>query len=64
MQLLTVKEISKILRLSPHTLRKWIQLGKVPIVRMGGKTLFNYEDISAFVSKHSVPEKNNGNHTK
>ena len=59
MELLTLVEIAKLLRLSPHTVRKWVQSRRIPIVRLGRKTLFNYEKISAFVTKHSVPEKDN-----
>lgn len=49
MELLTVKEASQILRISPKTLRLWIARGVIPYCQVGKKILIKRHDIEALI---------------
>jgi excisionase family DNA binding protein len=38
-ELLTVKEVARILKISPFTLRRWVIKGKIQVVRSGRKII-------------------------
>lgn len=50
-ELLNLKEASKKLKCSIHTLRAWGYQRKLPVVKLGRRTLFREEDIEKFISK-------------
>ncbi|MCH7986648.1 MAG: helix-turn-helix domain-containing protein, partial [Acidobacteria bacterium] len=39
-QLLDVSDVAQLLRISPHTVRKWKSLGKLRALKLGRRTLF------------------------
>lgn len=53
-ELLSVDEAAEYLRISPHTLRAWLNQGRVPYVKLGGRVLFRLEDLMALVSSSLV----------
>jgi len=45
-KLLTLREAGESFGVSPHTIRRWARLGKLPVVRLGGRTIrFRPEDL-------------------
>ncbi len=52
--LLTIKEISKILKISESTLYRWVHKRAIPFVKLGGKLLFSQDDIQEYIKKNSV----------
>jgi excisionase family DNA binding protein len=52
-RLLTVKELSEVIRLSVGTIQHWVARGKIPVVRFGSRVLFRPEDIAAWIGEHS-----------
>jgi len=57
--LLTIKEVSEILRVSVRTLERWDDAGKLPAIKtVGGHRRFKQEDIDTFLGNESdKPEK-------
>jgi len=49
--LFTVPETSKLLKISPHTLRSWIFQRKVPVVRLGRRVFFREKDLEEMIKK-------------
>jgi excisionase family DNA binding protein len=43
--LLTIRELSKILKINKSTLYQWVNEGKIPYIRMGGIIRFRKNDI-------------------
>ena len=43
--LLTVREVSEVLKISEGTLRDWIQYKRIPFVKIGRSVRFRMEDI-------------------
>jgi len=52
-RLLTVTELSEVIRLSVGTIRHWVAGGKIPVVRFGSRVLFRPEEIEAWIAEHS-----------
>lgn len=52
-RLLNVPEAASLLRLSPHTLYRWVFQGRVPVVRLGRRLLFDPEALRAWVLDRS-----------
>ena len=53
-QLLTIKEVSQILRVNIRTLERWDDAGKLPAVRtVGGHRRYKQKDIDAFLGNES-----------
>ena len=52
--LLNLKEGTKELRLSVHTVRSWIYQNKIPFVRLGRRVLLRREDLEEFVRRSVV----------
>lgn len=52
--LLTIKEISKILKISESTLYRWVHKREIPFVKLGGKLLFSQDEIQEYIKKNSV----------
>jgi excisionase family DNA binding protein len=49
-QLLDLQTVALQLSVSPHTVRKWVKLGKLRPVRICRRLLFESAEISRFVS--------------
>jgi excisionase family DNA binding protein len=52
-QLLSVPEAASLLRLSPHTLYRWVFQGRVPTVRLGRRLLFDPDALRDWVLERS-----------
>ncbi len=55
--LLTLLEVADRLRLSPHTIRKFVRYGKLQPIRLCRRLLFHPQEISRFVELHQSPPK-------
>jgi excisionase family DNA binding protein len=55
MELLRVSEASKLCRVTPYTIRKWIKDGKLSAIQIGkgGHYLINKLDLPTFMRKES-----------
>jgi predicted site-specific integrase-resolvase len=49
-QLLTLTDLAKRLRLSPHTIRSWVKTGKLIPTRICRRLLFNPTEIARFLA--------------
>jgi excisionase family DNA binding protein len=52
--LLTVNEVSEILKVKVSTLRHWTAAGKIPVVRQGGLVRFRPSEIQKWIESNSV----------
>jgi len=50
-ELLDLKEAAQRMRISVHTLRSWSYSRKLPVVKLGRRSLFRGEDIEKFIAK-------------
>lgn len=57
-QLLDVRGAAHRLGLSPFTIRRWIQRGQIPHVRLGRRRLFDPGALDLFVRSHMVKPRN------
>jgi excisionase family DNA binding protein len=57
LNLLDSKEAAREMKISIHTLRAWTYQRRLPVVKLGRKSLFRREDIESFVSKSIVRAK-------
>jgi excisionase family DNA binding protein len=55
--MLTMREVSKLLRIHPNTLRRWCDRGRIRTYRIipRGDRRFRREDIAHFLEKMSTP---------
>ncbi len=49
MQLLTIKELSEVLKVKIKTLYQWAELGQVPCIKLNGALRFDLHDIQAWI---------------
>ena len=54
MQLLDIKEASKLVRLQPSTIYKMVCARKIPFTKLGGKLLFSVEKIERWVEQNTT----------
>lgn len=52
--LLTIKDVSKILKISESTLYRWVHKKEIPFVKLGGKLRFSQDKIQEYIKKNSV----------
>ncbi len=45
MKILTVKELSELIKVKPKTLYQWAELGQIPCIKLNGALRFDYNDI-------------------
>ncbi len=58
MRLLKLKEAGELYGVSPHTLRRWARIGKLPSVKLGGRTVrFRPEDLESVIKAHLQPAR-------
>jgi len=55
--LLSLKEGAKELKLSIHTLRSWVFLQKIPVVRLGRRVLLRRGDLERLIEKNTYEAK-------
>ncbi|NUO79353.1 helix-turn-helix domain-containing protein [candidate division KSB1 bacterium] len=53
-RLLSVEEAATYLGIAEWTLRGWVSRKRVPVVKLGRRTLFDPADLSDWVEKHKV----------
>jgi len=56
--LLTVPEAAQRLRLSEHSLRRWVGQRLIPYVKIGRRILFNPADPDTFIKSSTVEPRN------
>jgi len=61
--LMTVQEVAEHLHLSPHTIYKWVEKGRIPVVRLGYTLRFRPSDITEFEEQRFVPIFRTGRRT-
>jgi len=54
LNLLSLEEGAKELKISIHTLRSWTYQKRLPIVKLGRRVLMKREDLEAFVNKSVI----------
>ncbi|MGH9366397.1 MAG: helix-turn-helix domain-containing protein [Thermoanaerobaculia bacterium] len=56
-QLLNVGEVARLLGISPHTVYSWTAKGRLPVVKVGGRTMFDPSEIQRWLADRSVRER-------
>jgi excisionase family DNA binding protein len=56
-ELLDLKTAAQRMRVSVYTLRAWGYQRKLPVVKLGRRTLFREEDIEKFINKGVIEAK-------
>lgn len=52
-RLLTAKEIAKMLKISPYTVKRWVKMEKIQAVRIGPQILrFEPETVNRWIRMH------------
>ena len=51
-ELLSPKELSRILKISPITVYKWAERGILPSYKLEGVVRFSRDDVLEFIQKH------------
>jgi hypothetical protein len=59
-ELLTYEDVSRITKFKISTLRKWVQLHKIPFSKINGAIRFDPEEIRAWVAGERGVEKRGG----
>lgn len=54
--LLSVSEVARRLGVSVHTIYAWAAEGRLPLVKLGKRTLFDPDEIQRWVSERSFRE--------
>ena len=53
-ELKSIRETAERLRVSIHTLRAWSYQRRIPVVKLGRRTLFREDDIEKFISQSVI----------
>jgi excisionase family DNA binding protein len=56
-KLLTTDEVASLLSVKPSTIRKWVHLEQIPVVRLGRAVRFRPDKIEEWVKAKSISEK-------
>ncbi|MCL5024460.1 MAG: helix-turn-helix domain-containing protein [Nitrospirae bacterium] len=49
MKLLSIKELSEIIKVKPSTLYQWAELGQIPCLKMNGCLRFDLDEIQTWL---------------
>jgi len=49
MKLLTVKELSEVIKVKEKTLYQWAELGQIPVIKLNGCIRFDLNDIQMWI---------------
>lgn len=50
MRVLTINELSEMLKVKPKTLYQWAELGQIPCLKLNGALRFDVEDILRWIN--------------
>jgi excisionase family DNA binding protein len=50
MKIITVKELSELLKINKKTLYNWAELGQIPCIKLNGCLRFNVDDIHTWIA--------------
>jgi excisionase family DNA binding protein len=53
-KLLSVTEAAQVLGLSPHTINSWVSQRRITFVKIGSRTMFDREDLSALIQANKI----------
>ena len=56
-KLMTTDEVADLLSVKPSTIRKWVHLQEIPVVRLGRAVRFRLDKIEEWVKAKSLSEK-------
>ena len=59
-RLLSVDELSELLGVSVHTIYSWVAQGRLPLVKVGKRTMFQPGEIERWVAERSSSERCSG----
>ena len=59
-ELLTLKDVSKYLRIHPMTAYKWARKRRIPMIKIGGQWRIRFTTLQAWLDKEEDGRKNNG----
>ena len=51
-EIMDIREAAEFLKVSTHTLRFWINQKKVPIVKLGGRVLFQKSALESLINEN------------
>lgn len=50
-ELLTINEVAGMMKVSPRTVRRWVEAGELRVIRLPGRTIrFRLDDVQALAS--------------
>lgn len=52
--LLTINEVSQILKISVPTIYRWVHKKEIPYIKLGGKVRFSDSELQQFIKKNSI----------
>jgi excisionase family DNA binding protein len=55
MTLMNRTETAQLLRIARSTLDYWLGKRKIPFIKLGGRVLFDKDQVIAFVDQHRIP---------
>ena len=51
MEILTIKELSELIRIKEKTLYQWANSGVIPYIKLNGSLRFDLDDIQTWINK-------------
>lgn len=52
--LLTINDVSQILKISVSTLYRWVHKKEIPYIKLGGKVRFSDSELQQFIKNNSI----------
>jgi excisionase family DNA binding protein len=60
-EILTVEDLAQYLQITSLTVYRWVRVGKIPHIKLGGKAIrFRKVDIDEWLKSKTQPAKENG----
>ena len=56
--ILTIQELAQRIKVSPKTIYRWVHIGFIPHVKMGGNLRFMWSIVSLWIIKRTHPGRN------
>jgi len=54
-KLLSVGEAAEYLSIAEWTIRSWVSQRRIPVVKLGRRTLFDVNDLDQWIEQHKIP---------